>query len=477
MILTVDSSKYLCKTDYMRLVFVIILLMAGMKVVADTHYVSLSGTNNPPYASWPDASTNIIWAVNEAGSGDTVLVSNGIYYTTGQVYSAAAITLRSFNGRDATILNGDNASTNRCVYFTSSSAVFDGFTVTNYSTRASDGALYGYKFYNSTFVSNRCTGIAGPVTGVLGGRGTIVMGSGGNITNCIFRNNVNNYGGGIFSSPANNTRISGCWFEDNSGSYGGGCALLFATNAIVSNCVFINNDGHYNGGGLFILYGMNNSVLNCTIISNFTLSGSGRGGGIDMYYSGLIKDCSIIGNSAANQGGGINLVYNLGTNVAIINCLIARNQSTTNTGGGIWATNCNIESCTIVSNYAKVAAGGVYLAGPGSSGTNSIIYFNTAPSAANFTNPAENAGLSYSCVIPAVNGTANITNNPVLKDLAGGDYRLRITSPCVNAGTNQPWMTGAVDLQGNARILKTIVDMGAYETRIWQGTIFWVPGQ
>ena len=84
-------------------------------------------------------------------------------------------------------------------------------------------------------------------------------------------------------------------------------------------------------------------------------------------------------------------------------------------------------------------------------------------------------GLNYSCVIPAVGGMGNITNNPGLKNLAGGDYHLRMTSPCVNAGTNQLWMTGAVDLDGNPRILKTIVDMGAYETRLWQGTIFKIP--
>jgi hypothetical protein len=48
-------------------------------------------------------------------------------------------------------------------------------------------------------------------------------------------------------------------------------------------------------------------------------------------------------------------------------------------------------------------------------------------------------------------------------------------SPCVNTGSNQDWMTNAVDLEGNARILNNIVDMGAYETLLWQGTIYRIP--
>jgi len=446
---------------------IIIGLMLALKCMADTHYVSLSGTNNPPFTNWPDASTNIIWAVSEAGSDDTVLVSNGVYYVTNQIYDSASITLRSLNGRDVTILNGANATTSRCLYLSSASAVFDGFTVTNYSTKGNDGVLRGYNFLNCSFVSNRTSSIGANT----GGRGAVYPFTGAIITNCLFKNNVNNYGGGIYAAVAHNLLISGCWFENNSGTHGGGCALLYATNAIISNCVFTGNDGHIDGGGLFILYGMDNTILNCTITGNVVNSGTGAGGGIKMYYSGLIKDCSIIGNSAANQGGGIHAGQNSGTNVAIMNCLIARNQSSTNIGGGIWLDKGTIESCTIVSNYAAVAGGGVYMSTNGS-GTNNIIYFNTAADAANFTNTAGNTGLSYSCVIPAVDGVGNITNDPRMIDLAGGNYRLRVNSPCVNAGTNQNWMTGAVDLEGNSRIRYGIVDMGAYETILKQGNIY-----
>jgi len=457
-----------------RSFILVILTLAGMECSADTHYVSLSGTNNSPFTNWADAATNPIWAVAEVGANDTVLVSNGVYYMTNQIYSTVALTLQSVNGRDGTILNGANATTSRCAYLTSASAVFDGFTVTNYSTKGNDGVVYGYKFYNCSFMSNYCTQI-GLNTG---GRGTVVLRPGGIVTNCVFKSNNNNLGGGIYASPMTSLRISGCWFEGNSASYGGACAL-YGNNMTVSNCVIVNNSGGNDGGGLYILSGTNNSVLNCTITGNIANNKyPGNGGGVELSGFGVIKDCTIIGNITTNKGGGVYVSGDNGTNTIIRNCLLARNSSLTNTGGGIWMTNSNVESCTIVSNYAKISGGGVYVTGSDSSGTNNIIYFNTAANGANFTNDTVGAiGLKYSCVIPAVAGTGNITNNPVLKNLPGGDYRLRVTSPCVNAGTNQNWMSGAVDLEGNARILKTIVDMGAYETRIWQGTIFSVHGR
>ena len=136
----------------------------------------------------------------------------------------------------------------------------------------------------------------------------------------------------------------------------------------------------------------------------------------------------------------------------------------------MYLTNGAIESCTVVSNYAAVSGGGLYIAGPDSSGTNNIIYFNTAPSSANFTNTAGNTGLQYSCVIPAVDGARNITNDPSLVNLSG-NYRLNDNSPCVNAGLNQSWMTNTVDLDGRQRIRYGTVDMGAFEG-ICGGTIY-----
>ncbi len=443
--------------------------MLAAKCPADTHYVSLTGTNNSPYTNWADASTDVTWAVTAAAANDTVLVTNGVYYPTQRCYNASAITLRSVNGRDVTIINGAN-NTNVCANMTVSGSVFDGFTVTNCYNTITYGLVSITTVRNCLFVNNTVRG---------GTVGTLSA----SVTNCIFKNNTGTtLSGAIYSSAgasAVNITIAGCHFEGNaaSGNYGGACDIR-SKNNIISNCTFINNNAKVYGGAIFLSsLTTNNLIVNCTFTGNVVVPYPGGilgyGGGICTFGKTTIKNCSLIGNIATNQGGGIYAGTSSGTNTMIINCLIARNSSVTNIGGGIWMTNGIVESCTIVSNYAKVSGGGIYVNGSGSSGTNNIIYFNTAPNGANFTNDTVGAtGLNYSCVIPAVDGAGNITNNPLLLDLGGGNYRLRMNSPCVNAGTNQDWMTGAVDLDGSARLRYGIVDMGAYETILRQGNIY-----
>ena len=47
-------------------------------------------------------------------------------------------------------------------------------------------------------------------------------------------------------------------------------------------------------------------------------------------------------------------------------------------------------------------------------------------------------------------------------DYAGGDYRLQLTSACMDAGSNG-FVTTSTDLDGHPRIVNGVVDMGAYE--------------
>lgn len=54
---------------------------------------------------------------------------------------------------------------------------------------------------------------------------------------------------------------------------------------------------------------------------------------------------------------------------------------------------------------------------------------------------------------------------------AADNWRLNPNSPGFNAGTNQSWMTNALDLDGRIRIRYWVVDMGAYEG-IYEGTIY-----
>ena len=63
-------------------------------------------------------------------------------------------------------------------------------------------------------------------------------------------------------------------------------------------------------------------------------------------------------------------------------------------------------------------------------------------------------------------GGGNIRSNPEFSDWPALDCRLSSISPCVNAGVNQPWMNGGVDLDNKVRIDRFlgIVDIGCYES-------------
>ena len=127
-------------------------------VAPDAHM----GTPESPYESWAKAATNIQLAVNAAGPGETIWVSNGTYKATGvgtvvagvttMVYLATNVILRSVNGPDVTILDGGYPDiTSRPVALNSAGAVLSGFTVVNGRAGRGGGFLISF---NGGMVSN-----------------------------------------------------------------------------------------------------------------------------------------------------------------------------------------------------------------------------------------------------------------------------------------------------------------------------------
>ena len=137
-----------------------LLLAAGIFVAAASggyaavHYVALNSPNpSPPYTNWATAATVIQDAVDAAGAGDEIVVTNGTYATGGRTVSAhtltnrvampQALSLRSVNGPEFTVIEGyqEPGDTNgysavRCVYL-GSGGILSGFTLTNGATHSS----------------------------------------------------------------------------------------------------------------------------------------------------------------------------------------------------------------------------------------------------------------------------------------------------------------------------------------------------
>jgi len=141
----------------------------------------------------------------------------------------------------------------------------------------------------------------------------------------------------------------------------------------------------------------------------------------------------------------------------INNSLIYANLSKS-FGGGVYGKFGAVNNCTIVSNRAVNFGGGVF-ADPISI-RNSIIYYNAAAFSTNFH--ATSFDGAANCVTPAIAGGGTMTNPPAFRAFEQFDLRLRMSSPCINAGSNV-FAAGATDFAGQPRIVNGRVDIGAYE--------------
>jgi hypothetical protein len=255
-----------------------------------------------------------------------------------------------------------------------------------------------------------------------------------------------------FTLSAGATRATGDWFLEQSGG-----GMLAESDATISNCVLAFNAAAIVGGGAY-----GGRLVQCVLsINSAVMEGGGAwesglercvitvntagyyGGGV---RGGTARSCVITGNSAAHGGGACDGVLQ--------NCLLSRNTASARGGG---ANGSVLESCTLSGNSAAAEGGGQWMG----SLYNCIVYYNDAPTGPNWVG----GSFDYCCTTPTpTNGMGHITAEPRFLDTNDWtDLRLAFDSPCINAGTNEDWMVGAVDLAGHPRIMDGTVDMGAYE--------------
>jgi len=233
------------------------LTFCALTCRAATYYVSLAGTNNsPPFTnSWASAGTDIvaIAASAPAGSGvNTVLVSNGTYYLTNQITPAWGVIIKSFSGRDVTIIDGNYPNyTNRCFKFAGSGNTLDGFTIRNgFSTNSAWNEGGGGVYCNKTYIYN-CriiNNVTSNATSQGGGGGILAFGNGCIVTNCdIIANTAYGSGGGLWSQEDGNVvNISGCNIISNK-SNGSGGGIRTDSHCSISNCVITYNSADAGG--------------------------------------------------------------------------------------------------------------------------------------------------------------------------------------------------------------------------------------
>jgi hypothetical protein len=406
-------------------------------------YVATDGAHVPPYNSWANAATNIQTALDAAGDGDIVLVGTGRFVLSQTLTITKGITLLSRYGSAVTEINGNNST--RCFTISHPGAVLEGFTITAGSSESGGG------IYITNGLAHNCV-VIGNYAQLFGGG--VYIGNAGTVSSCVISSN---------RAPVN---AGGC----------GGGACIIGNGLGGGRLTFSTLSGNEaaSGGGVYMFEEA--TVANCIIVSNRswdTLGGTGSGGGVECNGRDItVKNCHIAQNRSQETAGGVYLSGHAGQKV--LGCLIYDNE-TAKYGGGLYVNLApdaySIESCTVVGNRSTnsvVGFGGGICSGSGQavSFRNSIVYLNIAAAAGNNYHVVDGGAVASgqnNCTTPALAGTGNTASDPLFYSAAGANFRLAANSPCVDTGLNQDWMAGAMDIDGNARIINSVVDMGAYE--------------
>lgn len=251
---------------------------------------------------------------------------------------------------------------------------------------------------------------------------------------------------------------------------GNGASVIVNNNngltaaSVIDGFIITGGNNNSGGGGAMDNTSVSLTIRNCV----FSTNTAQLAGAIHNYNasSPTIINCVFSGNSATSAGGGA--IYNMNlSNPVMINCIFSGN--TGSLGGAIY-NNFNsspvITNCVIYGNTAG-QGGAMYNFSSNPIITNTIIWDNIAYSDGNgMFNYSSVPIVSYSDMQDgAAGGNGNISLDPLFTDAANGDYSLKSTSPCINAGTPDTTglQIGNSDIAGELRIAGTAIDMGAYE--------------
>lgn len=234
-----------------------------------------------PYATEETAATNVVDAMNVAGEKSQVVLLPGTHVLTNQLAVMKGVTLRSKSGRpeDTEIIRPTDAKTNyRVLYVNHEDALVCNLAVSGgYVT--SNGSLGGniYMDTRGGTISN-CVVRNGTLTGQqTDGSGVCIKG--GDVTHCVFSNNyskvtADNYSGGTIQIVNPNSKVEFCLLvgnrsEANKGSTVNVGGVLFRDGGILRNCTVVGNSGGAGVGGIRY-YGGTPTIENCIIADNTT---------------------------------------------------------------------------------------------------------------------------------------------------------------------------------------------------------------
>ena len=276
---------------------------SGMEPVSDTVYVdSIAGGSNNG-SSWANAFTSFQSALDLAADGDQVWVAKGTYMPSYAydltntsryyhfrmiegvaIYGGFAGTEIAINERTdfgvggihETILSGDITGDNCYHVFyhpsglnLSSTAILDGFTITDANANGIEphdfgGGMYNYisspTITNTSFMSNSAVNVGGGMYNYV---------SSPIITNATFLSNSAGNGGCMFNYNNSSPTITNATFSLNSAVYSGGCMYNYSSSSLtLNNCIIWGNTATNDGNQFYVDGGT--TTLNYSCYANGT---------------------------------------------------------------------------------------------------------------------------------------------------------------------------------------------------------------
>jgi hypothetical protein len=365
----------------------------------------------------------IVEGTAAAISGNTILVSDGIYTGSGNQnlsFGGRNLVVRSVNGPASCIIDCQLAAyAFQIDRFETSAAVIEGFTIRNGSGTS--------------------------------GAGIRVMNADVTIADCVFVGCHSDYStGGGLALTQSASEVKDCVFQQNQADEGGGLSIDFGSPRI-HRCLFQDNVGLSSGGGL-IVYGDPN--------------GDGP----------LISECQFLSNHATAHGGGLEIGGPFATtsrSTRVVQCLIAGN--TAGYASAVMGLYGRIElrDSTLADNQASTTST-IFVRDPGDLRcTNSILWGNNSPDglqatlsgttarfAVSYTEfQGGQAGIHVDPGSTLIWGAGNLDGDPLFVDPDGpdnnpltfgdNDYRLGPASICLDAGDNDAVPPDVLDLDGD----------------------------
>lgn len=384
----------------------LVLSLLTVPTFAVRYHVKTTGSDAAAGTGWTVAFATLQKALTAAASGDEIWVATGTYYPD----------------EGGTFSNND-----RNAYFSMKNgvAIYGGFPATGTPTMTDRNWI------------NNPTILSGEIQ------------QDNDISNNSYNIIYNFYNNLDATSLLDGFTVSGGYADgiDYRTLYGGGVHNRNTAPAF-QNCTFSGNHSIAYGGGMYNEASSPN-LVNCSFQANQAMQGGGGGMfNINVLLSFTLTNCSFSGNKA-REGGAIYTTANVNASLTLINCSFSGNQA---------------EIDGALSSFSSTTL------------TNCIVWGNSSPQMSDL-----GGVYSYThCLIEGLNpsGTGNLDgtnpiNNPLFvtqpdfnsAPTTNGNLRLQPCSPAINAGSNGTFTNADKDLDGNARLVNTTVDLGAYESQ------------